>query len=383
MSNVVSSDVIGRTPDLNSAEALQRLPGVSVQRDQGEGRFFQVRGTPPEFSSVSVNGVRLPTPDRGTRAVALDAVMPEVLSAIVLSKTLTPDMDADAIGGSVNLITKTAEEGHVTQSLTIGRGYDLLAKGAIGNYSAMYGRRFGPGEKFSLLVGANVSANGSRFERHGRGLGSGEGRFDTDHAGSRPTSSRATICSRARGRRTSERSTTRQARRRIFRSRANVNDFSDQENEDRWRTRFRPGTYQPGDSATASRIERTLRYRRLNDQIEGYSLKAEHTAQKFSVDALAGWTRARDTNPYREEVTFRQSNTTVQYNTADPYNPVLSLSKGNLDQANLYSFSALTQNSRDATDRDLTGRLNLTRAIFKAGSWAGRVPDGRRVSRQS
>ena len=58
VSNVVSSDAIGRTPDVTSAEALQRLPGVSVQRDQGEGRFFQVRGTPPEFSSVSMNGVR-------------------------------------------------------------------------------------------------------------------------------------------------------------------------------------------------------------------------------------------------------------------------------------------------------------------------------------
>ena len=79
--------------------------------------------------------------------------MPDALSSIVLSKTLTPDMDADAIGGSVNLVTKAAEEGHVTQNLTIAQGYDPLAKGAIGNYAGTYGRRFGPGQQFGLIFG--------------------------------------------------------------------------------------------------------------------------------------------------------------------------------------------------------------------------------------
>ena len=169
------------------------------------------------------------------------------------------------------------------------------------------------------------------------------------------------------------------ARRRTSSFRANVNDFTD--NEDRRRTRFRPGTYQPGDSATASRIERGLRYRKLNDQIQDYTLKAEHTASNYAVDAIGGWSQARETNPYREEVTFRQSNVTLQYDNTDPYNPALALSKGNLDQANLYTFNALTQNFRDAKDRDLTGTSEPHGAV--PDRLVGRLAQvRRRVSRQ-
>ncbi|MEP6492078.1 MAG: TonB-dependent receptor [bacterium] len=371
VSNVVSADVIGRTPDVNTAEALQRLPGVSVQRDQGEGRFFQIRGTPPEYSSVSLNGVRLPAPDRSTRAVALDAVMPEVLGSIVLSKTLTPDMDADAIGGSVNLITKAAEEGRVTQNLTIARGYDQLTKGAIGNYSGMYGRRFGDGEKLGLLLGAS-------YQTTDRGSNDYETDWGPTKVGAQtiqaPTNfePRDYLLTRTRqsyvGTLDYKLSSTTN-----FSLRSNVDNFSD--SEDRWRTRFRPGTIQPGDSATASRIERTLRHRKLDDYLQNYTLRAEHTASNYAVDATAGWSRARETNPYREEVTFRQSNATIQYNVADPYNPVLSLSKGNLDQANLYSFNALTQDFRDGTDRDLSGRVNIT-VPFQPGSLIGSLKFG-------
>src|SRR5262249_1126167 len=100
------------------------------------------------------------------------------------------------------------------------------------------------------------------------------------------------------------------------------------------------------------------------------TLKLEHSGQSYAFDALAGWAQSRETNPYREEVTFRQSNVTLHYNDADPYNPQLSLSKGNLDQANLYTFNALTQNFRDAKHRDLPGRVNLT-LPFQSGAWAG------------
>src|SRR5262249_39934652 len=152
-----------------------------------------------------------------------------------------------------------------------------------------------------------------------------------------------------------------------FSLRANVNDFSDEEN--RWRTRFRPGTHQPGDPATLTNIERTLRIRKLADQLQTYTLTGEHTGRGYVLDGLAGFSQARETNPYRTEVTFRQSGTTLQYNDADPYNPVLSLSKGNLDQASLYTFRSLTENHRDAKDRDLTGKLNLT-LPFQASGWS-------------
>ena len=371
VSNVVSADVIGRTPDVNTAEALQRLPGVSVQRDQGEGRFFQIRGTPPEYSSVSMNGMRLPAPDPTTRAVALDAIMPDILSTIVLSKTLTPDMDADAIGGSVNLITKSAEQGRPTGNFTFARGYDPLAKGGIGNYAGMAGRRFGADQKLGILLGGS-------YQTTDRGSNDYESDWNPVTIGTQTVQAgtnyepRDYLLTRIRQSYLATMDYKADANTSIA-LRGNVNDFSDE--EDRWRTRFRPGTYQAGDSATGSRIERSLRARKLADQIQNYTLSGEHTGRNYTIDALGGWSQARETNPYRTEITFRQSGVTLHYNDTDPYNPALSLSKGNLDQANLYTFNSLTENHRDAKDRDLTGKLNLT-LPFEASGWSGAIKVG-------
>jgi hypothetical protein len=103
--NIVSADQIGRFPDPNVAEALQRVPAINIERDQGEGRYVLVRGLAPQFTNISINGEQIPSPEAGVRYVALDAIPADQLSSIEVSKSLTPDMDGDAIGGSVNLIT--------------------------------------------------------------------------------------------------------------------------------------------------------------------------------------------------------------------------------------------------------------------------------------
>nr|HPH47776.1 carboxypeptidase-like regulatory domain-containing protein [Chryseolinea sp.] len=72
--NIVSADQIGRFPDPNVAEALQRVPAVNVERDQGEGRYVLVRGLAPQFTNISINGEQIPSPEAGVRYVALDAV---------------------------------------------------------------------------------------------------------------------------------------------------------------------------------------------------------------------------------------------------------------------------------------------------------------------
>ena len=106
--SVITADAIGQLPDANAAEALQRVPGLSIERDQGEGRFVRVRGISPDLNSVSVNGTQLPAPEAGRRAVALDVMPSELISALVVTKTLTPDMDANAIGGSIEVESLSA-----------------------------------------------------------------------------------------------------------------------------------------------------------------------------------------------------------------------------------------------------------------------------------
>lgn len=108
ITNVISSDAIGQFPDANTAEALSRVPGLSIERDQGEGRFVRVRGLGPAFNSVSINGTKIPAPEAGTRAVALDVVPSDLLQSLEVTKALTPDMDADSLGGAINVKSLSA-----------------------------------------------------------------------------------------------------------------------------------------------------------------------------------------------------------------------------------------------------------------------------------
>lgn len=105
--NVVSKERLSELPDQNAAESVARLPGVSVQRDAGEASKVVVRGLSPRFNSITVNGVRLPGTE-GDRSVDLSLVPSDVLDGIEVFKALTPDKDADAVGGTVNLLVRKA-----------------------------------------------------------------------------------------------------------------------------------------------------------------------------------------------------------------------------------------------------------------------------------
>ncbi|MBX7483121.1 TonB-dependent receptor [Qipengyuania qiaonensis] len=108
VSDVLTRDAIGQFPDQNVAESLRRLPGVNILNDQGEGRFVSVRGLDPELVSTSLNGVRLPAPESDVRSVALDVISSDIIESIEVKKSLTPDMDGDTIGASVEIETTSA-----------------------------------------------------------------------------------------------------------------------------------------------------------------------------------------------------------------------------------------------------------------------------------
>ena len=103
ISSIVTSDEFGQLPDANLSEALQRVPGVFLERDQGEGRFVGIRGIDPGLNVTSINGISVPAPESGTRAVALDVIPSELLETLEVSKSFTPDMDPDGLGGSINV----------------------------------------------------------------------------------------------------------------------------------------------------------------------------------------------------------------------------------------------------------------------------------------
>ncbi len=124
VTNIVASDRIKEVPDVNAAESIGRLPGVSLKRSGGEGNKVVVRGLSPQYTIVEVEGVRLTGVDLD-RSVGLSIISSEMLEGIELSKSLTPDKDADAIGGIVNLRLKEAKEGLHYSILSLGAYNDL------------------------------------------------------------------------------------------------------------------------------------------------------------------------------------------------------------------------------------------------------------------
>ncbi len=158
--NVVSEEKIKELPDANAAEALGRLPGVSVIRSGGEATKVTLRGLPESFAAITIDGVRLASTDSTTRDVDLSTISQSSLAGIELFKALTPDMDGDAIAGSVNFVTKKAPAQRSLQVDAIG-DYSRLNKTAKQYETALrYGERF-----FGDILGVQVNGNYERRDR--------------------------------------------------------------------------------------------------------------------------------------------------------------------------------------------------------------------------
>lgn len=153
VTNVVSADQVGKFPDSNIGDALKRINGINVQYDQGEARFGQVRGTSADLTSVTVNGNRLPSAEGDTRNVQLDLIPADMVQTIEVSKVVTSDMDGDAIGGSINLVTKNTPYRRVL-NFTGSTGYTWISGKPQWNVGGTWGDRF-----FNNKLGVMASAS--------------------------------------------------------------------------------------------------------------------------------------------------------------------------------------------------------------------------------
>jgi TonB-dependent receptor len=160
MVSVVSTEKIKELPDANAAEAIGRLPGVALQRSGGEATQIVLRGMSGGFSSITIDGVRIPATDANTRGVDLSMMSQGSLAGIELYKALTPDKDADAIAGTVNLVTKSAPAERSIQVNAKG-AYEKLDKTTNQyDFSANYSERF-----FNDVLGVQVSGNLEKRDR--------------------------------------------------------------------------------------------------------------------------------------------------------------------------------------------------------------------------
>lgn len=157
LTNVVSAEDVGQFADQNVAESLQRLPGVTVGRSEGEGRSVSVRGLPSQFTAVTIDGVRLGTSNGDTASVSLDSVSNEQLQQIEITKSVLPSQDADTIGGAINLRTLSAFAGRENVQIRVDGYYGEVVDKLGEQVSANLTRRF-----FEDRLGLGVSLAYSR-----------------------------------------------------------------------------------------------------------------------------------------------------------------------------------------------------------------------------
>jgi len=158
--DVMSEGVIQSLPNENIADVVGRMPGVSLERDEGEGKYVQIRGTEPRLNNTTVDGVELPAPEDNVRQFKLDTIPSDIVESVEVNKTLAANQDADAIGGTVNLVTKKAGELPTLKLEGIGGFTPIVNTRYIGLVTGTAGKRFGHDKRFGALFSGSYDYNG-------------------------------------------------------------------------------------------------------------------------------------------------------------------------------------------------------------------------------
>ena len=157
---VMSSEVIMSLPNANIADAVGRLPSVTLERDEGEGKYIQVRSLEPRLTNATIDGVNVPSPEPGVREIKFDAMPADLVESVEVNKTLQANMDGDGIGGSVNIVTKTAGERPTIDVFGSGGTTPIMGNRNLVETGGTIGNRFGEDKRWGVLVGGSYDWNG-------------------------------------------------------------------------------------------------------------------------------------------------------------------------------------------------------------------------------
>lgn len=344
---------VGKLPDQNVAEAIRRLPGVSVANDQGEGRYAIIRGAAPNLANITVNGQTAPAPEPDSRQVKLDDIPSSLIGALTLNKTLTPDLDANAIAGAIDISTLTAFD------RSSGFFYGRFASG-IYNLSGQSpydvdvtgGNTFGAGGQFGLVVSANYSTRPLESENFGSGgptwtNGIPNNQQIRDYNLTR-TRSGAVMNFDWRPADNLE----------IF-VRTMYSSFSDKETRDRFTVTT--GTVS-ANSFTKASANRYVRQREENDHTINFSTGGKYTSGVNIFKLQATYSEAVKTDPKRDEWTFKTGSTITGNFDLSQFTYLVTPDATAYD-ASKYSFSQLVHANREAAENLFQLRGDYERAL--------------------
>jgi TonB-dependent receptor len=379
--NVVAEEQMQRFPDLNTAEVIQRLPAISVERDQGEARYVLIRGTEPRLSTTTINGEKVASPEDEGRLVGLDVISANQLASVEVTKAITPDMDGDAIGGAVNLVTKSAFD-YNRQVLygTVGGSYGDLRGKASYQADLTYANRFGKNRN----IGLTVSGSYHRFDR-GSDDNEMEWGSEDDINGTEIPWALQDLQLRDYWKVQRERYGVSGALEYRL-SQGNqffVNGMYNYRTDDEWRNRLRirpdKGDYNSATDISEAAIERALRDRIENQTIYSVSAGGQHQLNKLGVDFRVAYSYGEEAKPDELAHAFElDEDVDLILNLSDtdiPQYRITNLQNGYELQPGNYELDEIEWSDQLSTDKNMIAALNL-KYPFMLGQNQGQLKFG-------
>lgn len=376
VTNIVSSDQIGKFPDSNIGDALKRISGINVQYDQGEARFGQIRGTDAELSSVTINGNRIPSAEGETRSVQLDLIPAEMIQTIEVNKVITSDMDADAIGGAVNLVTKSSPyKRYITA--TAGTGYNWISDKMQLNLGLAYGDRF-----FDNKLGLTLAVS---YQNAPIGSDNVEFTWEKDADGN-PTITdyqiRQYFVTRERQSYSLSLDWDINSNNKLtFKGIVNIrNDW-----ENRYRTNIKDiedgqGTVriQTKGGSSDYRDARLERQRTMD-----FTLGGEHLIGRLGVEWKLNYAEAIEERPEERYIDYQLKKQKFNLDLSDTRKPYLSAMDGyTMTLDDNFSLKEIDQSDEDITERDLKIKLDFNLPISK-GAYGNKLKFGFKMVHKS
>ena len=380
ITNIVSADQVGKFPDSNIGDALKRISGINVQYDQGEARFGQVRGTSADLSSVTINGNRVPSAEGDTRNVQLDLIPADMVQTIEVNKVITPDMDADAIGGSINLVTKNSPYKRII-SATAGSGWNKVSEKAQTNLGFTYGDKF-----FNDKLGLIVSAS---YQYAPSGSDNTEFEWKQTDAGElylKNYEIRQYYVTRERQSYSAALNWDITSNHKLF-FKGIFNNRNDWEN--RYRTTLKDLNKKSVDNTADVRIQTKggtpdNKNARLEQQrTMDFTLGGEHLLGKVSVDWNVSYAKASEERPNERYIDYVLKKQKFTPDLSDLRKPYYSPQSGySMTLDNTFSLKEVTEEQEDIQEKDFKLNLNLELPLRK-GEFGNKLKFGGKLVAKS
>ena len=361
ITNVVTADQAGKYPDDNIGDAIKRISGISVQNDQGEARNIVMRGFGTQLNSVTLNGDRLPSAEGDNRNIQLDLIPTNMIESIVVKKSLTPDMEGDAIGGSVNLITRSNPSEFRASATISGGGNPIRDGGYNSNFALVVADQLS--DKFSYTLSSTIQT---------RDYGSDNVEFawndpadwdDIDKSEIEEMDIRRYDVKRTRRSVSLNLDYSINASNSLF-FKSIYNHRDDWENRFRWRAQYEDQELKVRKQTKGGIDNDENKARRLEDQrLEKYSLGGEHQAGNLLIDWKVSTAVASEHRPDERYTRYEYKgipyNGNSPWDITDPERPYLNFADDSWNDDTNYKYKKTEEAQKFTEEKNNQFKINF------------------------